>query len=188
MLAAASYGCSNTAELMNAGKIDAASQTLKTAQTAVGDAIAGLREALTDLRRSAVEEGGLMETVQKFADQLSTLWGARIVIEGNIEKEPPAPVVLAAFQILQEGLVNALKHSNSEVVTVTLGEVDGMLHITVEDEGVGFEDEPTSPEGHMGMRLMKERAEGVGGSIELRSRAGRGTRVEAVLPAGVPAA
>jgi signal transduction histidine kinase len=188
MLAAASYGCSNTAELINAGKIDAASQTLKTAQTAVADAIAGLREALIDLRRSAVEEGGLMETVQKFADQLSTLWGARVVVEGGVQNEPPTPVALAAFQILQEGLVNALKHSRSESVTVSLEQSNGMLHIAVQDQGVGFEDEPASQEGHLGMRLMRERAEGVGGRIELRSEPGRGTRVEAVLPAGVPAA
>ena len=189
MLAAAAYGCSNTAALLDAGKFERARQTLSSADEAIHTAIGALRESLVDLRRASVEEGGLMTTITKFVDQLSVLWAAQIKVEGEITHEPPIPVALAAFQILQEGVVNALKHSNSDQIVVRITEDEShMVHLVVEDEGPGFD--PTQHVGsdHVGMVLMKERAEGVGGEIVLHSAPGRGTRLEAILPAGVTAA
>jgi signal transduction histidine kinase len=92
---------------------------------------------------------------------------------------------LAAFQILQEGLVNALKHANSDSITVRVIDSDNMVHIVVEDDGAGFDPDAEIGTDHVGMRLMKERAALVGGRIELHSSQGSGTRLEAVLPGGV---
>lgn len=189
MLAAAAYGCSNTAALLDAGKTERARQTLSSADEAIHTAIAALRESLVDLRRASVEEGGLIMTISKFVDQLSVLWAAQIRLEGEISHEPPIPVALAAFQILQEGVVNALKHSNSDEIVVRITEDEShMVHLVVEDEGPGFDPGKHVESDHVGMLLMKERAEGVGGEIKLHSAPGRGTRLEAILPAGVTAA
>ncbi len=155
------------------------------ARDAVNGAIVRLRESLGDLRKSAVEAGGLMETIDKFADQVSVLWGADIRIEGRVEHEPPVPVALAAFQILQEGLTNAVKHSEGSPITVKIQEQEAMVHILVEDEGPGFDTTLEVGDDHVGVQLMKERAARVGGRIELESRPGAGTRLEAILPAGV---
>jgi signal transduction histidine kinase len=185
MLAAAAYGCGNAREFIAGGREEDASGALKSAGQALEEAIKSLRESLVDLRRSSVEEGGLMETVQKFADQVSTVWGAQVYIEGKIDHEPPIPVALAAFQILQEGLVNAMKHGENSAVTVRVGDDDGMVHIVVEDQGPGFDLNAEVGADHVGMRLMRERAARVGGHIELDSILGKGTRLEAVLPGGV---
>lgn len=123
-----------------------------------------------------------METIETFAEQMRVLWAAEIRIEGRTEQEPPIPVSLAAFQILQEGLTNALKHSESRSVLVRVGEHDGMVHIEVEDEGPGFDVTAEPSQQHMGLKLMRERADRVGGRIELHSSPGAGTRLEAVLP------
>jgi signal transduction histidine kinase len=189
MLAAAAYGCSNTAALLDAGKTERAKQTLSAADEAIHTAIGALRESLVDLRKASVEEGGLMLTISKFVDQLSVLWAARIRVEGEISHEPPIPVALAAFQILQEGVVNALKHSDGDEIVVRITEDEShMVHLVVEDEGPGFDPTKHVESDHVGMLLMKERAEGVGGEIKLQSAPGRGTRLEAILPAGVTAA
>lgn len=185
MLAAASYGCENTTQLLRVGDVPRAQTTISSAQNAVNNAISALRESLVDLRRSAIEEGGLMETIRRFVEQLETIWDARIEVQGRVEREPPIPVALAAFQILQEALVNALKHAESETVTVQIGEEEGMLRIAVVDRGTGFDTSRDAGEDHLGMTLMRERAEAVGGSIDLDSRAGEGTRVQALLPAGI---
>ena len=185
MMAAASYGAGNAGEYLAAGKPEEASKLLATTQNAVDGAIKTLRGSLVDLRRSSVEAGGLLETIKNYADQVSTLWGTEVRIEGSIDHEPPIPVALAAFQILQEGLVNALKHANSEAITVRIKDEDNMVHIVVEDDGAGFDPQVEIASDHVGMRLMKERAARVGGWIELDSAMGRGTRLEAVLPGGV---
>ncbi len=185
MMAAASYGASNAGEYLAAGKTDEASKLLTTTQNAVAGAIKTLRGSLVDLRRSSVEAGGLLETIKNYTDQVATLWGTEVRIEGSIDHEPPIPVALAAFQILQEGLVNALKHANNNPITVRITDVDNMVHIVVEDEGPGFDPQAEVGPDHVGMKLMKERAARVGGWIQLDSALGRGTRLEAVLPGGV---
>ena len=185
LLAAASYGCGNSMAFLDAGRGDAAREAVRTARDAVDDAIKGLRESLVDLRRSSVEEGGLVETISNYSQQVATLWGGEVKIEGAIAREPPIPVALAAFQILQEGLVNALKHSEGGRVVVKVSDVDNMVHIVVEDDGPGFDPGSAVAGDHVGMRLMRERAARVGGRIELESQPGSGTRLEAILPGGV---
>jgi signal transduction histidine kinase len=185
MLAAAAYGCANAGAFLKAGDAERAQKTLRSAEEAVQAAMSALRDALVDLRRSSVEEGGLMTTLSKFAEQISTLWGAEVSVVGGITNEPPIPVALAAFQIVQEGLVNSLKHSQTDNVRVRISEENGMVHLVVEDEGAGFDPNQNVGSDHVGMSLMKQRAEGVGGEIRLDSTPGEGTRLEAILPAGV---
>jgi signal transduction histidine kinase len=184
-LAAAAYGSGNALEFLEAGHVEKARAAMAGARDAVDGAIVTLRESLVDLRKSAVEEGGLIETIHKFTEQVGVLWGAEVKIEGTVEHEPPVPVALAAFQIVQESLTNAVKHSEGSPITVKIDEIDGMVHILVEDEGPGFDTSVEIGDDHHGMRLMKERAARVGGRIELDSKPGAGTRLEAILPAGV---
>ena len=185
MLAAAAYGCGNALELIETGRTDQAQATIANAREAIDGAIKELRASLVDLRRSSVEEGGLMETIENYAAHVSTLWGTEVRIEGGIAAEPPIPVSLAAIQILQEGLVNALKHAQGSTVVIRVEETEGFVHIVIEDDGTGFDPAVSVDDEHHGMRLMRERAERVGGRIELDTLPGRGTRVEAVLPGGV---
>ena len=185
MLAAAAYSCSNALQLLAIGKPDQAERSLKAIREAVDSAIATLRESVVDLRRSSVEEGGLIETVRSFADQLSTLWGANISVVAEIEHEPPLPVTLAAFQIVQEGMINALKHARSDSVVVKFTQEGAMVHLVVEDNGTGFDLTQEVGTDHVGMKLMRERAAGVGGEVRIQSELGQGTRLEALLPGGV---
>jgi signal transduction histidine kinase len=185
MLAAASYGCANAGEFLSSGHRDEAQEAMEGARQAIDQAMKDLRESLMDLRKSAVEQGGLVTTIEKFADQVGTLWGGQVQIVGELKTEPPIPVALAAFQILQEGLVNALKHAQTGEVTVHIADTDGQVHIVVEDRGPGFDTEAEVGPDHVGMRLMRERAERVGGRLLLDSAPGQGTRLEAILPGGV---
>lgn len=184
LLAGAAYTFGNAKDALDRGDVDAARTLVTAAGGAIEDATRSIRESVVDLRKSMVEEGGLMETIKKLSDDMSTLWGSEVIIEGELVREPPLSVSLAAFQILQESLVNALKHSGSDSITIRVSEADGMVHLVVEDDGAGFDTSiDTGPE-HVGVSLMKERAERVGGRIELASMPGEGTRLEAVLPVG----
>jgi signal transduction histidine kinase len=184
-LAAASYASDNAMEFLRAGRLDKATDAIAHSHSAIDDAIADLRSSLVVLRRSAVEEGGLMESISRFVDQISTLWGAKVEIIGTLETEPPLPVAMAALQIVQEGVTNAVKHSSSEKVSVTISDDGGMVKIAVEDQGSGFDPSAEATSDHVGVQMMKERATKVGGRIQFDSRPGMGTRVEAVLPGGV---
>ena len=183
-LAGASYAAGNAGDALDRGDIEAARELLTTARGAIDTATQSIRGSVVDLRKSSVEQGGLLETIRKFSEEVSVLWGSEVKIEGDVVHEPPVPVSLAAFQILQESLVNALKHSGSKSVTILVSEHEGMVHLVVEDDGTGFDPLDFDGEEHVGVELMRERAATVGGRLELDSAPGRGTRLEAVLPAG----
>ncbi|MPZ69432.1 MAG: hypothetical protein GEU71_07870 [Actinobacteria bacterium] len=185
MLAAAAYGCGNASEFIDANRTDLAKEAALGARDAINGAMKALRDSLVDLRKSSVEEGGLVQTIHTFADHLSILWGTEINIEATINREPPIPVALAAFQILQEGLTNALKHAQDASVTVRISDEDGMVHIVIEDKGIGFDVNDEVGEDHVGMRLMQERATRIGGRLELQTEPGKGTRLEAILPGAI---
>jgi two-component system nitrate/nitrite sensor histidine kinase NarX len=78
-----------------------------------------------------------------------------------------------------------LKHAQTGEVIVRLTDDDGQVHIVVEDKGPGFDTEAEVGEDHVGLGLMRERAERVGGRLVLESTPGIGTRLEAILPGGV---
>jgi len=85
-----------------------------------------------------------------------------------------------AARVIQEALANALKHSEASTVRVLLRrDSDSVLEAIVEDDGVGFDQPATSahPGEHLGLTIMKERADRIGGNLAIESEPGEGTRV-----------
>jgi two-component system nitrate/nitrite sensor histidine kinase NarX len=87
--------------------------------------------------------------------------------------------------VLNEALANVEKHAGAEHVDVSVQRSNGWLELRVADDGSGF-DTSRSPagEGHLGLGLMRGRAEDAGGRIELISTPGEGTCVSLRLPSG----
>jgi signal transduction histidine kinase len=120
----------------------------------------------------------------KFVAELVERWHlpARVSIEGDVDEVADATLE-TANAVVAEALANAAKHAGSPEVSVKIRAENGELRIEVEDRGHGIEvaddDDP-----HFGLRLMHGRAEEIGGSIQIESKPGSGTRVVAVLPVG----
>jgi signal transduction histidine kinase len=106
--------------------------------------------------------------------------------------QPTAEVAL--FRIVQEALANVARHSNARRVEVSLARHDGALEVCVSDDGDGFDAEAPPQRGSFGLLGMGERARLAGGSLDVSSTRGEGTRVvvrlplgEAAVPVSVPA-
>ena len=87
---------------------------------------------------------------------------------------------IALFRIAQQAVTNAIRHGESENIGIALRRKRGGIHLTIEDNGVGFAPEEIASNG-LGLMHMRERARAAGGTLAIRSKKGR-TRVEAVLP------
>jgi signal transduction histidine kinase len=102
-----------------------------------------------------------------------------------VQGEEPAPRLAPAqetalFRIAQEALNNVAKHAQARQVTVNLHAAAERVWLTVADDGVGFEPQHSrSAEGspHLGLLTMREQAEAAGGSLEVESAPGQGTRI-----------
>jgi two-component system nitrate/nitrite sensor histidine kinase NarX len=91
---------------------------------------------------------------------------------------------LQVLHILQEALSNVRKHASATRVGLTVHR-DAVYRFAVSDDGRGFNVDaaPDATEAHIGLRIMRERAQRIGGNIELRSQPGSGTQVVLTLPA-----
>jgi signal transduction histidine kinase len=90
----------------------------------------------------------------------------------------PEPIEVAAYYVVSEALTNAAKYAQASVVHIDVEAQDGVLRVSVRDDGVGGAD-PAQGSGLLG---LKDRAEAIGGRISLESAPGRGTALQVELP------
>jgi signal transduction histidine kinase len=90
----------------------------------------------------------------------------------------PAPVEVATYYVVSEGITNAAKHAHAAVVDVRVEADDGSIRISVKDDGAGGAD----PDRGSGLVGLKDRVEALGGSLEIRSPTGEGTDLEVAIP------
>lgn len=149
--------------------------------------ISGLRSLITDLRPIALDELGIAAAVDDLAER-ARRHGLDVEVEVDLGYErgrsPDRHVVeleTAAYRIVQEALNNARTHGRARHVRVEIADDEHSLRATIADDGTGFE--PEAATAGFGLRGMRERAELVGGRIEIVSAPGAGTEVRVVLPA-----
>jgi NarL family two-component system sensor histidine kinase LiaS len=106
----------------------------------------------------------------------------RLEDAGAIDGQPASPALRQAlFRVAQEALANTARHARATAVTISLRFVDGAVTLSICDNGVGF-DIAAHAAGGLGLASMRERVEGVGGSLALRTAPGQGTRITATCP------
>jgi two-component system nitrate/nitrite sensor histidine kinase NarX len=151
---------------------------------AVESAHTTVRKRLKDLV-APVPLGGLGEAVRELCDQFENR-GMTMRLRQDAMHTQVAPEPYAALmRVLTEALTNVEKHAGRCTVTVELAVEDERLTVIVSDDGQGFlVEEAEGPEsGHLGLMLMRERAQDGGGALLLTSQRGAGTVVHLQLPA-----
>jgi signal transduction histidine kinase len=157
-----------------------------------GEAAEELRVAVGELRPAELDEDGLAQAMRKQIDVIDrahqTRGGPRVTFqEQPISALPPAheQVVL---RVAQEALHNALRHAEAKRIELSLGPLPrGGAVLTVVDDGSGFDVATGSAERGLGLVSMRERADSVGGRVQVTSLPGQGTTVRLEVPGGRPA-
>jgi signal transduction histidine kinase len=137
------------------------------------------RKIIEDLRPSALNTLGLVETLHILAREFSESSGLQVHSRFE-EVELPAESQLMVYRLMQEACTNILRYAKASNVWMTLSVVDGGIVASVRDDGVGFDLESrlTSSFGLLGMRY---RVEAVNGELKILSSLGNGTLVQALL-------
>ena len=163
--------------------IDRMLTTLHTAQRLVHDDLLALRE-LTGLQYAAdspaVDPEAALRVV---ADHVAAEGTPVELVVGPLPELPPAHRA-ALIRIGREAMRNAAKHAPGSDVVLTLIVSGGTVVLTVVDDGPGFDPHnAVGPvEGHIGLALLADAAEGAGGRLDVRSRSGHGTTIKATIP------
>jgi len=143
------------------------------------EAMEELRSVIVHLRPAALEVHGLAVALGKHVDVLRRTHKRAIALEIDGDAPVAAAVEGDAFRIAQEALHNALRHGGAAArIAVVLHSEPGRLELTVTDDGVGFEPQtPATRARRLGLTTMAERARAAGGTLEITSAPGAGTRV-----------
>lgn len=151
--------------------------------------IEGIRRIIGKLSPLVLQELGLMAAIRKEAKDLAKNAGvkARVVISGEVGRLAPG-TEQAIYRVVQEALHNVGKHAHAKNVTVQVSREGQMVHVAVEDDGVGIPVRSNSRGHSFGLAGIKERIATMGGVSRVVSTKGKGTRIEISVPAGEPVA
>ena len=143
--------------------------------------VAALRTLMTDIYPPDLDHRGLAEAVRDLLAQ-DFLGTAQVTYEVDEPLTPSATTARLVFRVVREALRNVAKHAAAAHVSVRLSQLAGDIRFEVVDDGLGFDSGRDQPEGHLGLRLVKETVADAGGSLEIVSEPGHGTRVAGSLP------
>ncbi len=146
------------------------------------ETVAKIRDVMTDLRPSVLDDYGLMAAIRWYGEQFSNRTGIGIVVGGREFKPRLTPEVeIALFRIVQELLTNVAKHAVASRVTLSLVEKGERVSLTITDNGIGFDpiiSDRSGREKGWGLLNIRERAESIGGKLTVESKPGQGTHVK----------
>jgi signal transduction histidine kinase len=163
-----------------------ARRELERSMARLNETIQDIRGYILNLRPARRSAGDLYTSVLEVVAQFRSGVAVRTTVELESLRRVSLPEqqIEEVCQIVREALTNVARHARATEVTVTARVERGEMEATVWDDGLGFHVGSARREGRQGLENMRERAEGMGGSLEVRSRHGRGTVVVLRLPLG----
>jgi signal transduction histidine kinase len=151
---------------------------LQTQLSRVVDGLAGALEELQEISRgihpAILARGGLAPALNTLARRSAV----PVELEVHAETRLPEPVEVAVYYVVSEALTNTAKHAHASAVRVAVEARDGVLELSIRDDGAGGAD-PTRGSGLIG---LTDRVDALGGTIEVESPVGQGTTLLITLP------
>lgn len=143
-----------------------------------------VRDFIFELRPMMLDDLGLIPTLKRYVDAFKEQSGmdVRLSVTG-MERRLESYQEVMIFRAIQELLNNAARHSQATQVKVQIDMGETNIKATVDDNGKGFDVESLQERGSMGLKVIRERVEMLGGFTEIDSVIGQGTRVTFQLPA-----
>jgi PAS domain S-box-containing protein len=158
--------------------------TSQAAVEQIDDEIVKLRRLISELRPASLDTIGLEAALQALAEHHEQAANMPVDCDFELPQDEdarPTPVLeTAVYRLVQEALNNVSKHSLAKRADLTVRTAPGAIQIEVRDDGVGFE--PSLAREGFGLVGMRERAALLGGTLEVDSTRGSGTRVRAEIP------
>jgi signal transduction histidine kinase len=183
-LGAVQFCLQNTLELAQSGTVlyDALESLAAMVQQTRDEA----RRIYANLRPLMLDDLGVIATIGWFTRQFEEIY-SDVSVEKRIhvdEEDIPESLKIVVFRIIQEAFHNIAKYSKADLVRVTLSGKDGLMELTIADNGVGFDVRSAfkirDGKGGLGLTGMRERVQLSGGTFSIKSAAGEGTAIHAL--------
>jgi len=154
----------------------------------VGEAVEHTRRTVFDLSPPILHEVGFEAALESLVERVGVVHDLPITLQQNTDQAVPLSeeVRIVLYRSVRELLHNVVRHAAATHATVSVHRTDEHIHITVEDDGMGFDPEATRGRGDLaagfGLFDIRERLDYLGGNVDIRSIADKGTRVTLTAP------
>ncbi|HLT57649.1 MAG TPA: ATP-binding protein [Limnochordales bacterium] len=150
----------------------------------LNEAIRDIRQYITNLRSPIEDSRTLQEALASIAAEFRRDFGVAVTVEARGESATRVrPEVLNHLrQITRESLTNAVRHGRASRIRIGIDVSPERVEVTVSDDGTGFQMSEAVPRTGHGLRNMRQRAQLMGGELQVTSAPGRGTRVAVAVP------
>ncbi len=162
----------------------AAQKELENCKSRLQEAIAEVGWVISELRPTELEDFGLIAGLRQYTEKIAEAENWTVDFQlSELRTLLAASIETAIFRIVQEGLSNARKYAQTERLRVSVQSKNGVIIAEVQDYGVGFNiDQLPADTQSLGLLGMRERAELIGGTFNIRSVVGEGTTLTLSLP------
>jgi len=152
---------------------------LATVHQLAQNALEEMRALLLELRPAALTEEKLGDLISQVAGIVANRAGLKISVQ--IEEQEPVPpeVHFVLYRVVQEALNNIVYHALASHIEIYFNSAVSRVDLTIQDDGLGFDPTNISP-GHLGLSIMKDRIENIGGTLEIVSHEGEGTLIKVI--------
>lgn len=169
---------------LDAGENEPAQSRLATLQASLKQAYAQVRLALTGLQEALPDDGAFMADVHSLLAEFEEQSGVHVRVEvDNLERVGLTSVTQKqALHILREALTNVRRHACAKQVDLIISRNNGTLMLLIADDGCGFDPAQVNTRDHLGLTIMRTRAERSRGRLDVNSAPGQGTQIRAMFP------
>ncbi|MBV9326388.1 MAG: GAF domain-containing sensor histidine kinase [Chloroflexi bacterium] len=140
-------------------------------------ALAEMRTLLLELRPAALIDTPFDHLLQQLAEASASRGSLHISVDTEGEAALPPDIKIGLYRIAQEALNNINKHAGATRAEIRFRKRGSRVDLRISDDGRGF-DTGSTPPGHFGLSIMRERARAIGAQFRIQSRPGAGTRID----------
>ena len=164
--------------------LDEGSRQVDEMRELVADALRRTRQLAFELRPTVLDDLGLAPALQRLVEDVTAR--TQLSVDAAVDGIPehggiPPEVATVVYRVVQEALTNVVRHAAASGASVAVTISSNRLRAVVEDDGAGF-DTARPTDGHLGLEGMRERAELVGGALQVISTVGAGTTIVLQVP------
>jgi len=142
-----------------------------------------VRNFIFELRPMMLDDLGLTPTIKRYVDTFKDQSGLDVNLNvSGVERRLEPYIEVMIFRAIQELLGNAARHSQGTLIKIHLDLGENAVKVSVEDNGKGFEQDILQQGNNLGLKLIQDRVEMLGGTFDISSQIGNGTSVTFIVP------
>jgi len=180
-LTATAFAIDLLVNMLSRNDVDDAAVLAAQIRRDIASEMSSLRHMMVELRPPVMDERGLEAAVSDYTTTLFSEDQTAVSVDSDLGgARLPPELETAIYRLTREALINIKRHAGARRANVTISRADQTVHLTVADDGAGFDTEHVQ-DGHYGLVTMRERVESLGGTITKDNRPGA-AYIHAALP------